>query len=187
MSLRQAVNRERITIFLREVGERYHRSARLFLVGGTSLVYEGYRQRTLDVDLTLEVSADGHGELIRVLQEIRLSLDINIEEVSPGDFIPLPAGYSDRHLFIGRYGQVDVFHFDFYSTVLGKIERGQQQDLADVVALLDHGRIEWGRLEAMYREILPLMGQKSLRQKPRDFALNFGALEALWHSAGGKL
>jgi hypothetical protein len=34
---------------------------------------------------------------------------------------------------------------------------------------------------------LPLMGKKSLRQKPGEFALNFGALEALWHSAGGTL
>jgi hypothetical protein len=187
MSLRQPVDRERITVFLREVGERYHGSARLLLVGGTSLVFEGFRQRTLEVDLTLETSADGHGALIQVLQGIRLSLDINVEEVSPGDFIPLPAGYSDRHVFIGRYGQVDVFHFDFYSTALSKIERGQRQDLADVFALLDHDRIEWGRLAGMYREILPLMGQKSLRQKPRDLALNFEALEALWRSAGGKL
>jgi uncharacterized nucleotidyltransferase DUF6036 len=185
VSLRQAVNRERISLFLREVGQRYHRLARLYLVGGTSLVFEGYRERTLDVDLTIEVSADGHAELIQALQEIMLSLDINIEEASPGDFIPLPAGYADRHIFLGRYGQVDVFHFDLYSNALSKIERGRRQDLADVVILLNHDRIEWGRLEGMYREIWPLMGQKSLRQKPQDFALNFEALRALWHSAGG--
>ena len=185
MSLRQAVNRERITLFLREVGERYRQPARLYLVGGTSLVYEGYRQRTLDIDLVIEVSADSHGELIRALQEIRLSLDMNVEEASPGDFIPLPAGFESRHEYIGRFGQVDVFHFDFYSTALSKIERGRQQDLTDVVTLLNNDRIEWGRLEAMYREILPLMGQVSLRQKPGDFARNFGALEALWRTAGG--
>src|SRR2546425_12199802 len=106
MSLRQAVNRERITLLLREVGQRYHRPARLYLVGGTSLVFEGYRERTLDVDLTIEVSADGHGELIRALQEIMLALDMNIEEASPGDFIPLPAGHADRHIFVGRSGSL---------------------------------------------------------------------------------
>lgn len=160
MSLRQGVSRERIAAFL---------------------------QHTLDVDLVIEVSADGHSELIRVLQEIRLALDINIEEASPGDFIPLPAGFSDRHVFIGRYGQVEAFHFDWYCTALSKIERGRQQDLADVIALLSHHRIDWIRLEGMYREILPLMGQKSLRQKPGDFARNFVALESLWRSAGGTL
>ena len=185
MSLRQAVNRERINDFLRQVGERYHKPARLYLVGGTSVVFEGYRQQTLDVDLVIEVSAGNHGDLIRVLQEIRLLLDVNVEEASPGDFIPLPAGFAERHIFIGRYGQVDVFHFDLYSTALSKIERGRRQDMADVIALLEHDRLEWNRLASLYHEILPLMGNKSLRQKPQDFALNFGALEALWHSAGG--
>jgi hypothetical protein len=187
MSLRQAVNRERISEFLRQVGERYHKPARLYLVGGTSLVFEGYRQQTLDVDLVIEVSADNHGDLIHALQEIMRLLDVNVEEASPGDFIPLPAGYAERHIFLGRYGQVDVFHFDLYSTALGKVERGRRQDIADVVALLDNVRIEWSRLESMYHEILPLMGKLSLKQKPQDFALNFAALEALWHSAGGQL
>ena len=185
MSLRQVVNRERITLLLGEVGQRFHRPARLYLVGGTSLVFEGYREGTLDVDLTIEVSADGHSELIRALQEIILALDMNIEEASPGDFIPLPAGYADRHIFVGRYGQVDVFHFDLYSTSLSKVERGRRQDLDDVVALLHHDRIEWARLESMFREILPLMGQKSLKQRPQNFALNFEALRAVWNSAGG--
>jgi hypothetical protein len=187
MSFRQAVNRERITDFLSEVGKRYHQPARLYLVGGTSLVFEGYRRQTLDVVLTIEVSAGRHADLIRALQEIRFSLDMNVDEVSPGDFIPLPAGYADRHIFLGRYGQVDVFHFDLYSTALSKVARGRRQDLADVVALLDHDRIEWGQIEGMYREILPRMGQESLKQKPQEFALNFKALQALWHSAGGTL
>jgi hypothetical protein len=81
---------------------------------------------------------------------------------------------------------VDVFHFDWYSNALSKIERGRRQDLEDAVALLQHERIEWRRLESMFHEILPLMG-KSLRQKPGEFALNFQALAALWHSAGGTL
>ena len=187
MSLRQEVNRERISLLLREVGQRYHQPAQLHLAGGTSLVFEGYRERTLDVDLTLEVSAEGYSQLVQALQEIMLALDMNIEEASPGDLIPLPAGYADRHEFIGCYGQVDVFHFDWYSNALSKIERGRQQDLADVVTMLQHGRIEWDRLASMFQEILPLMGKKSLRQKPADFALNFGALKALWHSAGGML
>ncbi len=187
MSLRQGVNQERITGFMRQLGERYHRPGRLYLVGGTSLVLEGYRQHTLDVDLSIEVTADNHDDLMRALQEIMLSLDMNIEEASPGDFIPLPAGYADRHVFIGRYGQVDVFHFDFYSTSLSKIERGRRQDLDDVITLLTNKRIEWVQLESMFHEILPLMRYKSLRQKPAEFSGNFEALRALWHSAGGTL
>jgi hypothetical protein len=139
----------------------------------------------LDVDLTIAVSADHHSELIRVLRDIRDKLPINVEEVSPADFIPLPAGYESRHEYIGRYGQIDVFHFDWYSVALSKIERGRRQDLADVVAMLIHERLDWRELESKYREILPLIGEKSLKQDPDDFARNFEALRALWHSAGG--
>jgi hypothetical protein len=187
MSLRPPVSRDRIEVFLRRLAQDYRQPARLYLVGGTSLVFERLRQQTLDVDITIEVSADHHGELIQVLRKIKDTLGINIEEVSPADFIPLPAGFENRHEFIGRFGQVDVFHFDWYSTALSKIERGRQQDLADVVAALKNKRLVWSKLESMFREILPLVGEKSLKQDPQDFVLNFGALAALWHSAGGTL
>jgi hypothetical protein len=150
-------------------------------------VFEGFRQQTIDVDVAIEVSAENHSELIQVLREIRNRQGINIEEISPADFIPLPTGYENRHEFIGRFGQVDAFHFDWYSTALSKVERGRQQDLADVVAILQNSRIEWDKLAGMYREILPRMGQASLKQDPQEFALNFAELETLWHTAGGTL
>jgi hypothetical protein len=187
MSLRPAVSRERIDAFLSRLAQDFRQPARLYLVGGTSLVFERFRPQTLDVDITIEVSADRHGELIQVLRKIKDTLGINIEEVSPADFIPLPAGFKNRHEFIGRFGQIDVFHFDWYSTALSKIERGRQQDLEDVVAALQHHRLVWSRLESMFQEILPLVGEKSLKQDPEDFALNFGALRALWQLAGGTL
>ncbi len=112
MSLRPAVNRERIDVFLRRLSQAYQQPARLYLVGGTSLVFERFRQQTLDVDLVIEVSVEQHRELIQTLRELRDALGISIEEVSPADFIPLPAGFESRHEYIGRFGQIDVFHFD---------------------------------------------------------------------------
>ena len=185
MSLRRAVDRPLIERFLRSVGEQYRRRGRLLLVGGTSLVYEGLRQQTLDVDLVLEVADADHGDLIQVLRAVKEALDINVEEASPGDFIPLPAGYASRHIFIGTFGQVDVFHFDLYSTSLSKVERGRRQNLRDVVLLLQDRRIEWSLLEGQFRELLPQMELKSLRQDSAEFEKNFRALEALWRSAGG--
>src|SRR5258705_2141519 len=105
MSLRQPVSRERIEEFLRWLGAHYRRRARLFLVGGTTVVYEGLRRQTMDIDLAIEVAADDHAALLAILREARNTLDINIEEAAPSDFIPLPAGYAERHQFIGRYGQ----------------------------------------------------------------------------------
>ena len=113
------------------------------------------------------------------------TLNINVEEASPGDFIPLPGGYANRHVYIGRYGQLDVFHFDLYSTALSKVSRGREQDYADVLALLTQARIDWVKLEKYYQEILPLIGLKSLKQNPVEFAKNFRALETQWRAAGG--
>jgi len=186
MSLRRPVDRSRIELFLQSLGERYRRPGRLYLVGGTTLVFEGLRQQTIDIDVVMAVAPEDHGALIQAIRELKDLLDVNVEEASPGDFIPLPAGYADRHEFVGRFEQLDVFHFDLYSTALGKIERGRRQDLVDVVLLLQNRRIEWARLEGFFQEILPQMGLRSLRQDPKEFEKNFRALEKMWRQAPGQ-
>jgi hypothetical protein len=186
MSLRSPVDQAAIREFLRQLGERYRRPGRLYLVGGTSLVYEGYRSMTLDIDVAIEVQPEDHGQFVGALRELKDRLSINVEEASPGDFIPLPPGYEDRHEYIGRFGQLDIFHFDFYSMALSKIERGQRQDMADVLALLNHGRIAWPALKASFDAIVPLMGQRSIREDPEEFRLNFRTLVEMWRAAGGQ-
>ena len=183
--MRPPVSRERIEILLCWLGEHYKHPARLYLVGGATLVYEGLRSQTMDVDLDIEDAGNKRPELLAVLREARNALDINIGEAAPSDFIPLPAGYAERHQFVGRYGEVDIFHFDLYSMALSKVERGRRQDQLDVIALLESDRLKWDRLQAMYAGILPLMEQKSLKQDSKDFALNFSALEKMWRQAGG--
>ena len=134
MSSRQPVDRQRIEQFLQRLGERFRRPGRVYLVGGTTMVFEGLRAQSLDIDLTFDVSPEDHAAIVQAIRELKDQLALNIEEVSPGDFIPLPAGYRERAVFVGRYGQLDVFHFDFYSTVLSKIARGTEEDLNDVLA-----------------------------------------------------
>ncbi len=185
MSPRQSVDRERIWRFFEELGKRFRGAARIFLVGGTTTVFEGLRESTIDIDLTIEVAPEDHGALIAAIRDLRDELSVNVEEVSPGDFIPLPHGQESRHVFIARFGSIDLFHFDPYSTALSKVERGRTQDFEDVIALLRAGKIEWERLEASMREILPLMGRKSLRQDPRAFELNFEALDRLRRGESG--
>ena len=166
--------------FLHHLGARFRQSARLYLVGGTTMVFEALRPQTLDIDVVLEVSADAHGALIQAIRELKDELAVNVEEASPGDFIPLPAGHANRHEYVGRFGLIDVWHFDLYSTALSKIERGRVQDIEDVLALLRAGRIAWDALETCFQDILPRMGIESLRQDPIEFTQNFHVLEAMW-------
>jgi len=53
MSQRPPVDRQRIEEFLRHLSQRYSRPARIYLVGGTTMVLEGFRKQTLDIDSKL--------------------------------------------------------------------------------------------------------------------------------------
>lgn len=185
MSQRQPVDHDRIWEFLQRLGERSRAAGRVYLVGGTTVVFEGYRTQTLDIDLTFEADPADETRLLQAVRELKDILSINVEQVSPADFIPLPAGYQERCEFIGRFSKLHVFHFDLYSTVLSKIERGTEQDFADVLALLRAGRLEWAQLENFFQEILPRVGTQSLKQDPVEFEKNFRALEGMWRTSGG--
>lgn len=115
MSSRPPVDHNRIEMFLQKLGQRFRQPGRDYLVGGTTMVFESFRQQTLDIDLTFELDATHHASFVRSIRELKDELGANVEEVSPGDFIPLPKGHAERSQFIDRYGQLEVFHFDLYS------------------------------------------------------------------------
>jgi hypothetical protein len=59
--------------------------------------------------------------LLRALPELKERLDVNIELVSPGDFIPAVPGWRDRSPFVCRVDTIDVHHLDPYSQALAKV------------------------------------------------------------------
>ncbi len=82
--MRERVDEERIRAFLRALGRSARVTARVYLTGGATAVLEGWRSSTIDVDLRLEPEDDA---LMRSLPELKERLDVNIELVSPPDFI----------------------------------------------------------------------------------------------------
>ncbi len=179
MSFRQSVDQQRIEHFLQQLGRRFPKPGRIYLVGGTSMVYEGLRQQTLDIDLTFEVANEHHSLFIQVVRDLKERFSLNIEEVSPANFIPLPAGYMERSQFIDRYGQLDVFHFDLYSIALSKIARGTEEDFADILALLRSERLNLVQLTAYFNEIFPRFVATSLKQDPFEFKRKFEFLQSM--------
>ena len=120
------------------------------------VIGEGAMAATLDIDLWLDVR-DEH-EVQTALQQLKNALDVNVELASPGDFIPLPAAWQSAARYVGRYGPLDVFYFDFYSLALSKIEHGTERDLEDVELLARQGLVTRERLDAAFQEILPQVG-----------------------------
>lgn len=75
------------------------------------MVYEGFRPHTYHISFSLDVDERERSKFVKVARDLKERLSLKIEEASPADFIPLPSGYRERSPFIGRYGQLEVFHF----------------------------------------------------------------------------
>lgn len=172
----QITNHE-LTEFLNLLARCYRFAGRLYLVGGSSLILVSSKVSTLDVDIKIEAPAEHYGEFIRCLRQVSRQLQIPVEEASPDQFIPLPPGYQERHRFIGRYGSLDVFHFDFYSTALSKIHRGNEKDFADVVQMITQKLIEIRLLREYFAAILPQLATFRLNADPESYASKFALLE----------
>jgi hypothetical protein len=177
--MRPPIDRLRVHYFLVKLGMEFRHPARLYLVGGTTLVYEGLREQSLDIDISYEVADEHEGEFAQVIRRLKDELQINVEQASPGDFIPLPSGWKERAKHVGRFGQVDVFHFDLYSSALSKIERGREGDYQDVMSLLRSGQIEMGELRQAFDNIMPRLERESLKRNPEKFRRNFAVVEQL--------
>jgi len=169
---RKPVTQRRIDQFLRLLSQRYRAGGRLYLVGGTQMVYAGFRLQTERIAYMVQLEGDDQQFTTTVRSLIR-ELHISVEPAGPGDFIPLPSGWEDRSRFIGRYGGLDVYTFDPISTALSKIEHGSSRDIDDVLALLGRGLVSLPELQVAFEAILPRLENESLRVDEVDFRRKF--------------
>ncbi len=179
MSMRQGVDKAAIESFLQQLGKTFRKPARLYLVGGAALVHMGVRSGfTQDIDV--QVSGAGEGDLIVAIQRMIERMQINVEFASPVDFIPLPKQWELHARFVGRYGTIDVFYFDFYSIALSKMERGNNRDIEDVKLLVQQGIIDLAELDNAYQEVLTQLGKgRYPRITPKRFIERYQAVRRL--------
>jgi len=179
MSMRPSVDKRSIESFLQQLGRTFRKSGRLYLVGGAAIVHAGIRPGfTQDIDI--QVSGENEGELIVAIQRLIQQMQINVEFASPGDFIPVPSQWEMHAQYVGRYGGVDVFYFDFYSITLSKIERGNNRDIADVKLLVKQGIVSLDKLDVAYQEVLSQLGQgRYPRITPQRFSERYSAVRSL--------
>lgn len=150
--MRELADAERIRRFMRGLGRAAAHEGVCYLTGGGTAVLVGWRETTIDVDILLEPEDD---DLLRALARLKDELQINVELASPGDFIPLPAGWAERSPFVAREGKLTFRHFDPYAQALAKLERGHGRDVEDVQAMINASLIEPHRLGELFAEIEP--------------------------------
>jgi hypothetical protein len=123
-----------------------------YFTGGATAVLLGWRDATVDIDIALVPEQDA---ALRALPRIKDELGVNVELASPGDFVPLPSGWEERSISVGREGALTFLHFDPYAQALAKLERAHARDVEDVEALIGSGLVEPGALRARFEEIEP--------------------------------
>jgi hypothetical protein len=143
--MRPPVDEARLRAF--ELSRHAGEPVRIYLTGGATAVLHGWREATVDIDIRMQPDLD---ELFRQIPRLKKELDVNVKLASPPDFIPELDGWRERSPLAFSEGLVEVRHFDPYSQVLAKIERGFAQDLHDVDAMIAAGLVERERLVAMY-------------------------------------
>lgn len=123
------------------------------------------------------IEAADEDEMITAIRRIVEQMQINVEFASPGDFIPIPTQWVAQAKYIGRYGSIEAFYFDFYSLALSKIARGSDRDLINVKLLVQQKVITLEGLDATYKEVLPRMGKRPyINLNPQRFAERYSVV-----------
>jgi len=64
-------------------------------------------------------------------------------------------GWRDRSIFIGRYGEISFYHYDFTAQALSKISRGYNRDIDDVLAMYEQKLFSLEKLRDCFEAIAP--------------------------------
>jgi hypothetical protein len=150
--MRAIADADRIGRFMRSLGGAADEQGACYFTGGATAVLIGWRTSTIDVDIKLVPETDA---LLRAVQRIKEELQINVELAAPDHFIPVPAGWEGRSIFIRTEGRLTFYHFDPYSQALGKLERAHERDLGDVRAMVERRLVDPGRAISYFDEIEP--------------------------------
>ena len=121
--MRELADADRIRRLMQELGREPVAGARVYFTDGATAVLYGWRESTIDVDMKIVPELDS---ILRALPRLKERLRINVELASPGDFVPVPAGWEERSPFISREGRVNFHHFDPYAQALAKVERARE-------------------------------------------------------------
>jgi hypothetical protein len=150
--VRQVVDQRRIREALRGLADAARETGRVYLTGGATAVLLGWRESTIDIDLKFVPDQDA---VLRAIPALKEQLQVNIELASPADFIPVPAGWEDRSLFVDQIGRLAFFHFDPYAQALAKLERGHTQDVQDARRMVQTGLVKPVQALAYFQRLEP--------------------------------
>lgn len=135
-----------------QLGRRVRGEGTIYLTGGATAVWYNWRAMTVVVDIKPDPEPAG---LFEALARLKEELEINVELAAPDHFIPTLPGWRERSIFIAQHGHIRFFHYDPYSQVLSKLQRGHARDKSDVQAMLQAQLIQIDKLSQLFAQIEP--------------------------------
>jgi hypothetical protein len=148
--VRHNLTRDDLAALMQELARRApgRGTYRVYVVGGGTAVWAGWRDSTIAADLHSETDA-----IFRDIQAIKEELQINIEFARPEQFVPPLAGSEERHRLIETIGKVTFFHYDPYAQLLSKVVRGFNRDVQDARRFLDSGWVDPARFRSLVDDV----------------------------------
>lgn len=165
--MRRLADSPRIREFLRALGAEAEVEARLYLAGGATAVLSGWRPQTIDLDLKLVPASE---RLLKAIAALADSLELNVDLVSPADYLPELPGWEERSPLVTREGRLACHHYDLDAQALAKIVRGHAQDIEDLRLMVAGGFVDprtlrdhFTRMEPQLH-LFPALDARSLRR-----------------------
>lgn len=191
------INRKTLHEFLSKLNANFAKPGSLFLIGETTLLFEGWRNWTEQIEITSTIQPEDQIGFSEALQSVQDQLKVEVLHESPGDYIPLPDGFQERAIAANypnfdngnsQNWQLNLYHFDPYSVAFRFIARGDEPDYHLVVAYLQQGWITIEKMESLLSELLPQFTRETIQQDPAEFRRRYKGLLQMWLavSAGAK-
>lgn len=167
------ISRANIEQFLQTLGKHFQQPSNLYLAGEAALVHLGLRNGTTST-LNVVIETTDEPMMVTYIQRCAEQVHLSVDFTSPEDVVPIPWTWQDRSRYVGPYGYIDVFYFDFVSLALSNMLQGGEQNLNDVWLLVRQRLVTLNDLDEAYLEVQPRMGRKPYDQiQPRQFAEHY--------------
>jgi len=172
-----------LATFLTRLDDAFARPGRVYLVGETALLFEGRRPWVEHVALTADVVPENRSAFDEAVHAVADALGIAVLDEHPGDLIPLPDGYADRHRALeGPTSHLHLHHFDPYSVAFRFIARGDEPDYHLVLDFLDAGWLTMDEMDARLATLLPRFSLETIQQDPAEFRRKYKGLRQMAHA-----
>ena len=181
------VDRSVLLEFLVQLDETFFRPGRLYLIGETTQLLEGWRTWTDQIEFAAETAEEDRQAFGTAVQTVQNRLTIHVLEESPVDVIPLPVGYEQRARPIELpevkgEGCLSLLHFDPYSVAFRFLARGDEQDYRTVLSYLEHEWVTVEEMDAKLGDLLPKFTSETIQQDPAEFRRKYKGLLQMWRA-----